>query len=441
MDYYVDNSGGDGTGTFLNPWNNIGGHVDDLAAGDIMYVRGNVFAPNRIYNEAGIDIDSGVCASGTPGNPITIQSYNDEFVTLQSSIAGYIINFDGVDYWIVDGFELDKQGVGGVGFGFTNADHDVVRNCEIHDGAFEAVQLISGADNTIEECVIYNMNAGPGVDAHGIMVEGATGTLVQNCTIYDIRGSCVQCWDTGANWDTIIQDNYLYVNAAVERCCEGAVSIKRGNPIIRRNVMHGWRVPDGTCGGTGGGIGGACIVYMLADSAVFEDNIIYDCTSGLTVSSTDNDVQIRRNLFYDLVTDPLSWCNTALYIHHQAAGTVYVYNNTFHNCPEYLWYIGDQADVEFKNNLASDTGDIHEDPGAVIAADYNGWYNVADSIVGLNDTVGVDPRFEDEATDNYRIRRNSTAVNAGMDVGLSFVGSAPDLGAYEHRRFVMATIV
>ena len=69
--YYVNNAGDDGDGTLGNPWNNVAGHIDTLAAGDRMLIFGNVSAPARIYNEPQI-----LCAAnGTQADVITIKPY------------------------------------------------------------------------------------------------------------------------------------------------------------------------------------------------------------------------------------------------------------------------------------------------------------------------------------------------------------------------------
>jgi hypothetical protein len=42
-----------------------------------------------------------------------------------------------------------------------------------------------------------------------------------------------------------------------------------------------------------------------------------------------------------------------------------------------------------------------------------------------------DPTFTDEANDDFTLQAGSPAINAGVDVGLSYLGSAPDMGANE----------
>ena len=435
--HYVDNQAqADGDGSLDTPWDNIAGHVNDLTPGDVMCVRGNPSTPGRIYTEPGISLDD-QCADGTQASPITIRTYPEEHVVLHSTLESYIVHFQNVSYWRLEGFVLDKETDGGYGIRFEGADFNVVHNCEIYNGSHEAIHLSSGQGNVIEYCTIHDFNAGPYVDAHGILVEAATDTVIQNNEIYDCRGSGVQLWDTGDNSGTIIQDNHIYANAAVQHCCEGAVAVKSGNPIIRHNVMHGFRYCDGSCGGTGGGIGGAAIIYMQAHDVLFEANEIYDCTSGLTVGSANN-TQIINNLIHDLVTDEDAWANVGLYVHHST--NVDILNNTLAGIPHNALWIGERAeDLDIRNNLFYDTNQIQNQYSeSQVTADYNGWFNAAQRIEGDHDTLGDDPQFV--APDDYHLQGTSPALDTGdnasapthdFDGNPRPYGPAPDLGVFE----------
>jgi len=59
--------------------------------------------------------------------------------------------------------------------------------------------------------------------------------------------------------------------------------------------------------------------------------------------------------------------------------------------------------------------------------DYNDWLHDTD----IN-TIIADPEFVDPANGDYHLQEGSPAIDAGIDVGLPFNGSAPDMGAYEY---------
>ena len=48
----------------------------------------------------------------------------------------------------------------------------------------------------------------------------------------------------------------------------------------------------------------------------------------------------------------------------------------------------------------------------------------------LTDSVSVDPLFVSAPVD-YRLKQGSPLIDAGIDIGLSYYGAAPDIGAYE----------
>ena len=76
--YYVAPSASGGSnsnaGTLAAPFETLGHAIDQLSAGDILYIR------EGTYRET-ITIDE----DGTPGNLITIQNYNNEIVTIDGT--------------------------------------------------------------------------------------------------------------------------------------------------------------------------------------------------------------------------------------------------------------------------------------------------------------------------------------------------------------------
>jgi hypothetical protein len=50
--------------------------------------------------------------------------------------------------------------------------------------------------------------------------------------------------------------------------------------------------------------------------------------------------------------------------------------------------------------------------------------------INLTDSMSVDPLFQNPP-DDYRLRTGSPLIDAGIDVGLPYYGTAPDIGAYE----------
>jgi len=51
--------------------------------------------------------------------------------------------------------------------------------------------------------------------------------------------------------------------------------------------------------------------------------------------------------------------------------------------------------------------------------------------VGTDYVIG-DPLFVDPANGDFHLQEDSPAIDNGLDMGLPYAGSAPDIGAYEY---------
>ena len=93
-----------------------------------------------------------------------------------------------------------------------------------------------------------------------------------------------------------------------------------------------------------------------------------------------------------------------------------------------------------RNNI-SFNGSIRNCDGAGIDASHNSWdisgFKISEDDFVSIDTTGVfGPRKEDGSLpdiDFMKLAENSALIDAGEDVGLSFSGDAPDLGAFEYQ--------
>lgn len=437
--HYVDNyASADGDGSLDAPWDNIAGHVNDLAPGNVLCVRGDSSPPGRVYTESVIllERDAGT-HSGTQQAPITVRTYPGTHVVLRTSGARYILVFRDVDHWQFDGFAFDKESTGQYAIYFRGANSNVVRNCEVHNSAEDGIHFDSGDHNVIENCRIHDIDAGPYKDGTGVMIVGGRGNLIRNNEFYDCRGDGVHFYPYSEISGNIIENNHFYTTLG--RCSENAVDIKVGGleeTIVRGNVMHGFRYNDGRCGGSGGGIGSAIVIHEDATNVLVESNEIYDSASGIVVKGSD--VQIVNNIVYDLATDANAWANIGVYVHNSE--DIAIVNNSFAGLPnEALWIGEGVSGLDLRNNLFYDTGQVHNEHSAAgVTADYNGWFSVAGRLEGPHDVVGRDPQFV--SSGDYHLRAVSPAVDAGdgakapaqdFDGNPRPYGSGVDLGAFE----------
>jgi hypothetical protein len=432
--YHVNNSGDDGVGSFEDPFNNISNHVATLAPNDLMYIHGDV-GSHRIYTESPIICNN----NGSATYPITIRPYPGTLVTLKTAGTpawNSTLTING-DYWIFafDGLMFDKDHEIGWQITVDTASHVQLLNAILTQaGGTAAIRFLlagSSSDFIIDGLTIYDTDYGL-TDAHGIVISGTTTreVTIRNTDIYDCRGDCVHVYlGTG---DITIEDSNLYTTLG--KCSENGLDAKMGTVIMRGCKLHGFRYCDGTCGGSGGGIGAAIIGHQEIVSLTVEDTEIYDCTSGINLSSNSATCRIGRNLIRDLVTDATTWLNAAIYCHAQGGNTVEIFKNTIYECPQHLYRFDATADVDIQNNIHCQTHTIEVLAGATTTYNNNGWFGCDDTLSGANDVTGADPGFVDAANDNYHLASGSACIDAGVDVGgYDYIGTDPDLGCYEYQ--------
>lgn len=187
------------------------------------------------------------------------------------------------------------------------------------------------------------------------------------------------------------------------------------------NTVHGIRVGDPSQQGWNGWCGGIC-------NSVSTGNLN------------------RNNVVYDIGSPALS--NWAVCIASPASTNLRILNNTLASGGYGLlvWsYSGDNHQV--CNNIITGmrTIGISEAYSGVsnFTHSHNLFYgNSQDLGAGLNLAEGefnADPQFADGQNGNFSLSASSPAIDKGIDVGLPFYGSNPDIGALEYTSVVTAT--
>jgi hypothetical protein len=443
--YYADsNAAGPGDGSFGDPWDDIASNVNSLSAGDTLFLRGGSVS-YQLYTESEINIT----VDGTEANPITIRPYQSEKVEIRKSTYGEIFDVDG-DWIVLDGIATDqsqlyinKNDSGGYAIRCDGA-NITLENFEVANisGAGSDALIYFGSASsygTVDNCKIHDGFKTSTTDSHGVALGGSSFTTVKNCTIYDCAGDQVYVDDTNAIEGWSILDNTLYTTLA--NGSENGIDAKRNDSgtraTISGNTIYGFYSCTGTIGGSGDGDGEGISIHNDCNYTDVYDNTIYDCTSGVTVEDGATSIVVRNNLIYDLHTTAqdtnASTSNMGAF--HVVAGgsTISIVNNTVHNAPQhYLILLTSLTDLTLKNNIFNDCGTLH-DPSTLVGsvtADYNCWFNCGDTISGGND-VTDEPLFTNEAGDDYTLASNSPCINAGVDLGYSYNGSAPDIGYWE----------
>ncbi len=94
--------------------------------------------------------------------------------------------------------------------------------------------------------------------------------------------------------------------------------------------------------------------------------------------------------------------------------------------------------ADFVNCIVYDNVSQYDDDNVYIdAGTGTGTVNYCNMIMPDYNTTGAnnmetDPLFADAAGGDYHLSENSPCINAGTDIGLEYVGDAPDMGCYEY---------
>ena len=113
-----------------------------------------------------------------------------------------------------------------------------------------------------------------------------------------------------------------------------------------------------------------------------------------------------------------------------------VFNNVFYRCGSRNLGAGvrldDATNTTVVNNIIARNKEAGITGNSVNkgTVSNNLFYKTGES-AGANKVNG-DPRFVHANKGNFRLQKDSPAISRGIDVGLSFVGDAPDSGAYEY---------
>jgi len=254
---------------------------------------------------------------------------------------------------------------------------------------------------------------------------GSAGIIVQNSYIHDIGDgdygyhNALMYADYGRNADGTKFLNNRVGNCYVHNCVQ--IHGDLGSPLIQGNEV--W-------GGSHGHIDVKDVVGARIDG-----NIVHD---GQTINSniaafyiesniTTSDVTWTRNVVYGNILGVAFQCQN-----EGAPISCYAYNNTVYtNTLQQGTYggtsVGGAVSFTVKNNIF-DTPNPRGG-GGYVSWDYND--NVQASTFGSHD-MRVNPLYVSASGLNFHLQSGSPVIGAGTNVGLTYSGSAPDLGAFQH---------
>jgi hypothetical protein len=374
--YYVATTGSDANpGTSDRPWRNPQKCVDadsPLVAGDTCLVGNGTYTSTT---SGRVVVIAGSSPAGTSTNRITIKSANP---------LGATINIPNT--W---------PGA----------------NCDVDNCAFSAI-FINRPYYVIEGFQITRTGSSYGTSASviGIYIEGSDGsnTVVRKNHFHDIGR-------------TVCHNGLLGI--------AGVYIDYSSNVTIEENRFN-------TIGRLRNGENGCVTDKLQHDHGVYANgttdlmirrNVFYDVNRGLPVNAKAYSGLTTRLKIYNNVLSgksPTGLPNGQIALTNTFSD-VQVKNNIFHDPPQgyvFWWYF---------NSVVSGLVIDHNLSNSTLTDLTNPHFRPSSGITYTNNITNTNPGFVNAGANDFRLASGSTAINAGINVGLPFNGSAPDIGTYE----------
>lgn len=392
--YYVaPNASDGGTGTEASPFSSVERAQAAAKAGDTVLIRGGRFE----YSGSGT-VGVSFSKSGTADEPINYFAYpgeNPVFDLSNLTPAGRVTGLDvHCSYIHIRGLEVTgvrqyRSGQDSWGVRIQGS-NNIIENLNVHHNEAPGVFITSGADNTILNCDSHHnydrLESGGSADGFGCHSSGG-GNVISGCRAYD-------------NSD----DGFDFINASGSCMVEKSLSFRNG-------FIPGTGTPIGN--GAGFKAGG----YGSPPSVP---------TTGAATHTVQQCVAFGNR-------------SQGFYANHHP-GKINFFNNTSFDNPVNYDMLADRgfpSSHVIRNNVAMASGTaVSRLTGGT--DDFNSWsLSVAvssDDFVSVDQTEAEAPRQDDGSLPKVPFMHlvdNSDLVDKGTDVGLSYSGTAPDLGAFE----------
>jgi hypothetical protein len=412
--YYVSTAGNDtNSGTIDLPFATISKALSLISPGDTIFVRGGTYIiSNTSYvikissSKNGIDTTRRSCLFGYPGErPIL------DFSSMGTPRVS--ANNDGIrisgKYWYVK--NLDIKGAQHNGIALNGGSYNIVENCAMYENRNSGLQIDNGASyNRIINCdSYYNRDSTSASDYDG-NADGFAPKL-QNGTLNYFYG-CRSWQNSDDGWDGYVRPALPVagkdtMKTIIENCwCFSNGYLKNGNA--------------GTGNGNGFKMGGG--------------------DKSPTTGASNGD-SLRHNM---TLINCLSFNNRVKgFDQNNNRGTMTLINCTGYANGTYNFSVsgfirtGESLTVKNCISLVSSGVTLSGVPYPILATD--SWLapfsGAASTDFISTDTAGVrGPRKPDGSLPDItfmHLASNSQFVNRGTDVGLPYIGTAPDLGCFE----------
>jgi len=400
---FVSTTGNDtNAGTYAQPYLTLQKAISVAQPGDTIFVRAGTYINSTTI---------GISQSGTSGNLFCLYAYPPDnsrpvldFSSMSFSGSNRGINLTG-NYWHIKGLDIYKAGDNGM---YTSGSHNIVEYCVFRENRDGGCQVGGGASyNQYINCDSYYYfddtgdpaTAGGNADGFSPKMDVGTGNYFYGCRSWQ---NSDDGWDgylrPSDDVSTTIENCWSFMNGYLK---DGVTSYPsmNGNGFKMggsdsKNLKHNMLVKN-------------CLSFLNKAKGFDQNNNLGSMTI-LNCTSYHNGIGTSGGAYNFSV--PLA----------MAAGKVL----TVENCLSYVYTkspgytFGAQTSPVFATNNWMSPFATPTDADFISV-----------------DTTGVrGPRKSDGSLPDINfmhLASNSQFVNAGTNVGLSFIGTAPDLGCFE----------
>jgi len=355
--------------------------VEDASAGDIIYVRAGTYSFSST-----IELE----ADGTSSNPIKFMKYPSDsgrpvfnFSSMSESSSNRGFELSG-NYWYIYGIDVKSAGDNGM--------------------------FISGSYNTVEFST-FSLNHDTGLQ----IGNGGAYNLIKNVDSYYNADSSLENADGFAAKLDVGTGNKFYGCRAWNNLDDGYDGYLRGADNVTTTYENSWAIRNG---------------YDSSNNAVDGDG------NGFKTGGSD-DKDLKHNAIY--INAIAAGNRVDGFDHNSNRGTVTIYNSIAHNNGSNINFSSTNpaAKLTIKNTISYGTNGSLNATSTDITN--NSWQDGHSATSADFSAVSIDELLGARKSDGslpdvsyFHLIVSSDLIDAGVDVGLDYVGSAPDIGAFEY---------
>ncbi|HYQ44681.1 MAG TPA: right-handed parallel beta-helix repeat-containing protein [Polyangiaceae bacterium] len=404
-EYYVSPAGSDSNaGSQAAPFATLQKGNDVAVAGDTIWLRGGTYQNSKQIklNKSGKSDGSRIKYWAYPGE-VPVLDFS-KYVSTNTAVDSPTILISG-SFVHLKGLEVANGAVGASG----SHSNDAIRS--------------EGASNNIFELLNIHHNFGPGL----FISKGNGGHLILNCDSHDNYDKDGSQGD-GQNADGFGVHYQMSGPSTTIRGCRAWLDSDDGYDLIQQEVPvlieDSWAISNGySDGGAGKPSSGN--------------------GNGFKAGSSDTGIRhvLQRNV---------AWKNRAagFYANHSSGGNTWLNNTSYMNAVQYNLLASPAGDPDttivlsgaLAHKMRNNVGFPNKNTNmSGVDTMFNTWdLNIVEAsgdFVGTSDAGFMGPRQADGSLPNLdflKLKAQSPLIDKGTDVGLPYVGSSPDLGAYEY---------